>query len=493
MAAPDSAYNVLEMLLLTVAHQVAKFTGGHNTVANAKAYFYLDALLVQYNSDGSVKGFVGLVRVGGTNEGYHASSRLSRLRRHDNSGGTWRFLLDAGLNTMGHCAVTEVGYGGCVYQNYQRAVFYAKAAYYIAVTATFKINDSTRATLTVAAAASQSPSYSYNSRSEGERFTAEVAVTNSEGTRRMSASAAILPAITTVGCKKLSSSTQDFDSATDSRTAYIYQADWNAIQSGCAGLSIGAERSITCPKGGEAVTSLYRTGRLPAGLFGYSKTIGFRVNSSGKITAAFRPYEKVGTWIVLLSVSVNKYNASAAYPYRICVTMKYSYSGTKPNYDPPAVSINNITIRTATSSGGASQAGLVEWQTSATIPGTLSISASKTSATSGYIYCRDARLSTSYNVYVGVNSHGVVSNPGGLAISKGTAVLMISAGSSGGGGTPVNPGGGGITPVDPDDGDNPGIDKPGTGTGGITPVDPGTGTGGGDGKPIDRPGMDIGG
>ena len=173
--------------------------------------------------------------------------------------------------------------------------------------------------------------------------------------------------------------------------------------------------------------------------------------------------------------------------------MKYSYSGTKPNYDPPAVSINNITIRTATSSGGASQAGLVEWQTSATIPGTLSISASKTSATSGYIYCRDARLSTSYNVYVGVNSHGVVSNPGGLAISKGTAVLMISAGSSGGGGTPVNPGGGGITPVDPDDGDNPGIDKPGTGTGGITPVDPGTGTGGGDGKPIDRPGMDIGG
>ena len=305
MAAPDSAYNVLEMLLLTVAHQVAKFTGGHNTVANAKAYFYLDALLVQYNSDGSVKGFVGLVRVGGTNEGYHASSRLSRLRRYDNSGGTWRFLLDAGLNTMGHCAVTEVGYGGCVYQNYQRAVFYAKAAYYIAVTATFKINDSTRATLTVAAAASQSPSYSYNSRSEGERFTAEVAVTNSEGTRRMSASAAILPAITTVGCKKLSSSTQDFDSATDSRTAYIYQADWNAIQSGCAGLSIGAERSITCPKGGEAVTSLYRTGRLPAGLFGYSKTIGFRVNSSGKITAAFRPYEKVGTWIVLLSVSVN--------------------------------------------------------------------------------------------------------------------------------------------------------------------------------------------
>lgn len=483
MSAPVSAYNTLDAVLLTVAHKVAKFTGGHNTVANAKVNFYLDAVMVQYNSDDSVKGFVGLVRVGGTNEGYHASSRLSRFRRYDNSGGVWRFLSDAGLNTMGHCAVTEVGYGGYVYQNYQRAVFYAKAAYYIAVTATFKINGSTRATLTVDAAASKSPSYSYNLLAEGGAFTAEVTVTNSEGTRTSKRSATILPAITTVGCKKLASSTQNFDDATDSRTAYIYQADWSAVSSGCSGLSAGAERTITCPKGGEAVTSLYRTGRLPAGLYGYSKTIGFRVNSSGKITAAFRPYERIGTWSVVLSVSANKYNVSAAYPYRICVTMKYTYSGTKPNYDPPAVSISNITIRTATSSGGASQAGLVAWQTSATIPGTLSISASKTTATSGYIYCKDARYSSTLNVYVGVNSHSTVSNSGGLAISKGSAVLMIAASSSGGGGIIIDPGGG--------------IDRPGTGTGGdFTEVElPGSGTGGntGGGDIIDRPGMDTGG
>ena len=76
--------------------QVARYTGQHNSIANAKSRFHLDYVYALRKS-GSDWGFIGMVAEGGTNAGWRASSRLSasRIRR----GSTiYRMLTDAGLN-----------------------------------------------------------------------------------------------------------------------------------------------------------------------------------------------------------------------------------------------------------------------------------------------------------------------------------------------------------------------------------------------------------
>ena len=112
MAAPSSAYNTLDMIILSVAHRVAKLTGKHNTLANAKLNFHLDKVIAQYDkSTGALLGFVGAVRANGSNAGWRASSRLSRARFYDKDDGTaYRLLLDAGLNIQGHAGSISVKY-----------------------------------------------------------------------------------------------------------------------------------------------------------------------------------------------------------------------------------------------------------------------------------------------------------------------------------------------------------------------------------------------
>ena len=112
MAAPASAYNTLDMTFLSIAHKVAKLTGKHNTLANAKLNFHLDKVIAQYDkSTGALLGFVGAVRANGSNAGWRASSRLSRARFYDKDDGTaYRLLLDAGLNIQGHAGSISVKY-----------------------------------------------------------------------------------------------------------------------------------------------------------------------------------------------------------------------------------------------------------------------------------------------------------------------------------------------------------------------------------------------
>lgn len=100
MAAPSSAYNNLDMTLLTVAHRVAKMTGRHNTLANAKANFHLDKVFAKRDdTTGALIGFIGAVIENGTNAAWRSSARLSRTRVIDDVSGTrYRLLLDAGLN-----------------------------------------------------------------------------------------------------------------------------------------------------------------------------------------------------------------------------------------------------------------------------------------------------------------------------------------------------------------------------------------------------------
>lgn len=125
MAAPSSAYNTLDTTFLSIVHRVAKLTGKHNTVANAKANFHLDKVIAQYDdASGSRIGFVGAVINGGANAGWRSSARLSRARFYDeDTGQQYRLLLDAGLNIQGYSGNPTVKYAFGNYFKIQLPVY----------------------------------------------------------------------------------------------------------------------------------------------------------------------------------------------------------------------------------------------------------------------------------------------------------------------------------------------------------------------------------
>lgn len=137
MAAPSSAYNTLDVTFLSIVHRVAKLTGKHNTVANAKANFHLDKVIAQYSSSGSRIGFVGAVINGGTNAGWRSSARLSRARFYDkDTGQQYRLLLDAGLNIQGYSGNPTVKYA---FGNYFKILLPVYGAPYEGCTYTIKM------------------------------------------------------------------------------------------------------------------------------------------------------------------------------------------------------------------------------------------------------------------------------------------------------------------------------------------------------------------
>lgn len=112
MAAPASAYNTLDMTFLSIAHKVAKLTGKHNSIANAKLNFHLDKAIEQRDkSTGALLGFVGAVRANGANAAWRSAARLSDAVFYDKGDGTaYRLLLDAGLNIKGTAGSISVKY-----------------------------------------------------------------------------------------------------------------------------------------------------------------------------------------------------------------------------------------------------------------------------------------------------------------------------------------------------------------------------------------------
>lgn len=137
MAAPSSAYNTLDVTFLSIVHRVAKLTGKHNTVANAKSNFHLDKVIAQYSSSGSRIGFVGAVINGGTNAGWRSSARLSRARFYDkDTGQQYRLLLDAGLNIQGYSGNPTVKYA---FGNYFKILLPVYGAPYEGCTYTIKM------------------------------------------------------------------------------------------------------------------------------------------------------------------------------------------------------------------------------------------------------------------------------------------------------------------------------------------------------------------
>ena len=100
------------MIILSVAHKVAKLTGKHNTLANARTNFHLDRVFAQYDkSTGALLGFVGAVVENGSNAAWRSSARLSSKRVYDEvSGIKYRPLLDAGINIKGTAGSISVKY-----------------------------------------------------------------------------------------------------------------------------------------------------------------------------------------------------------------------------------------------------------------------------------------------------------------------------------------------------------------------------------------------
>lgn len=112
MAAPASAYNTLDMTFLSISHKVAKLTGRHNTLANAKLNFHLDKVIAQRDkSTGALLGFVGVVRANGANAAWRSAARLSRSQfTYKDDGTDYLLLLDAGLNIKGTAGAITVKY-----------------------------------------------------------------------------------------------------------------------------------------------------------------------------------------------------------------------------------------------------------------------------------------------------------------------------------------------------------------------------------------------
>ena len=205
MAAPSSAYNTLEMTFLSIAHKVAKMTGKHNTIANAKSNFHLDKVVAQYNSSGSLIGFVGAVINGGTNAGWRSSARLSRARFYDkDTGRQYRLLLDAGLNIQGRASGFTVRYAFC---NYFRIDFTAYGAPYEACSVYAALKQTSSASAADAYNTSGSvPQDGSKAMSMVNRaglqywdkkgtYAAVVQVSNSEGTRTLTGTIAFLAAL----------------------------------------------------------------------------------------------------------------------------------------------------------------------------------------------------------------------------------------------------------------------------------------------------------
>lgn len=145
MAAPDSAYQTekYRMRQGTAAtfHRIAKYTGRHNSIANAKSVFHIDYVFAIRKS-GSDYGFVGMVAENGSNAGWRSSSRLSRhkIRR----GGTnYRLLLDGGLNIQGTAGAITVKYA---FGNYWHITWPVSGAPYEGCTYVLKMSSTSGGT-----------------------------------------------------------------------------------------------------------------------------------------------------------------------------------------------------------------------------------------------------------------------------------------------------------------------------------------------------------
>lgn len=316
MAAPSSAYNNLDMTLLTVAHRVAKMTGRHNTLANAKANFHLDKVFAKRDdTTGALIGFIGAVIENGTNAAWRSSVRLSRTRVIDDVGGTrYRLLFDAGLNIQGYASGLVVKYAFC---NYFRLDITAYGAPYEGCTVHAAIKQTSSSSSADAYSTSGSVGQAaskvfqmvnrggYQYWDKADTYAVVVDVSNGEGTRTYAATAQFLPPLYFDAFIPVSNSAAIPDkSSEDIKTLLIDSVAVDEIVNSVKGLS----------EGSLLMAIAFMQGDDNAALLGEGRVSG---EASDSFLEAYYKYVKNGTG------SYTK----APDGLWVCETMKTAYNG----------------------------------------------------------------------------------------------------------------------------------------------------------------------
>lgn len=145
MGAPNTAYQDIILDVdgdLHIAKELPEYLSAFGGI---EGLFYLDKLV--YIDNGTVKGFVGAVRIGGANEQMHADARKSSVVIEDDEGNEYVLLLDAGLNTL-TLIETYLGVDGRLTEP-PTALVITRSAYYLDTTQSLEVKVNSGAVQTI--------------------------------------------------------------------------------------------------------------------------------------------------------------------------------------------------------------------------------------------------------------------------------------------------------------------------------------------------------
>ena len=332
MAVPSSAYQSERVCFRGLGDiPIAKFTGVHNTVANAKAKFYLDYVYV-VRKNGSDYGFIGLVKEGGTNIERHPAAYRGRSRIR--MGGSVYFLLnDAGLNLLPRIGISIVSR----WANWAVVKVSVTAPTYNAVTAasvsisqlgqTYNIGAVSAGTTKEASYAfTNSTSSNSGSYQPGMTYRPTVSATNDQGTE--TASSAFVSGARVLYPRGMlqffsTSNPTSLSQVSGNREYDIYETDYRDM--------IGIGINLYTPPGGSNPPTM--TTPLAAGWYHSSafdeayETYAFKVGSTGAVVdvkeisdgQTYTP--RIGIYV---RVGTDRYDSN-------CYAIEYSISGSDLN------------------------------------------------------------------------------------------------------------------------------------------------------------------
>lgn len=315
---------------------MAKYTGRHNSIANAKSVFHLDYVLA-VRKNGSDYGFVGMVLEGSANAGWHSSSRLSsrKIRR---SGTNYRMLTDGGLNLKPEVNISVLSR----YANWVVFKLIVRVPPYNAVSSTSAtmayfgqtinlggnssvgVTVEKTATFTHATPDTQSEANS-SKYQKGYSYNCSGTATNDEGSNTGSASFVSLDRVV-YPRRHAQMSTSEPGTVNDlsGDNAYdLKEADWYKLKSAAEGTISGLGVYMYRAPNSYPTLSSKWTGRWfhDSGLDTTAITKAFYVNSSGLVEKMknLRPQEP-GTFSLYVYVCNDRYAPSSSYP---CYAISY--------------------------------------------------------------------------------------------------------------------------------------------------------------------------
>lgn len=463
--------------------QGAEADGGYSPTAELMKYnvlriFHLDDIKdigVRDPDNGTCRviGFIGMVDINGPSAKYHNLDKRGSGYKVVRSTKTLMMLNDAGLNTR---PVVDISFSS-LYANYIMGTMTVRAGFYVPTTGgtyqrgTFDIQTGTVPKLK----ARESWSMMLNETSNSEVSTQTGLIgqysgpvtggksglyqlssdsdegQSQTGTTITTLARIIVPRPTFDYSTSEPSSLPDIQH--DGREIDMFESDAMLMHSVQQGNQAAPTDTPALFNGGGSPS--LTTGNLaPTGWY-HSQLFDTRSSDQVKVFYVENGYAQYfkyvarvsGTWGVVLQVAFETYGSSGtgwpsspggSWKYRVSVLMSYEAASGNPQDTPPDVSLSDFTLRTARSQGGASEQ-ILQFSASS-IADTLSISDSKRTDQSSYIYANNDN-NLNLTMYISVQSYSVVSNSGGLSISSDVTSASIT-GTSGGTDPDPTPGGG---------------------------------------------------